>query len=114
MLPRNQRLQRQQDVSATMRYGQRLSTPYVNIYARPSHLSHSRSACVVGRKVDHSAVGRHRIQRWLREIASSTLSGMPRQYDVVWVARPGAATVRSKEELARSVEPQLKQLLTAG
>lgn len=110
MLPRPLRLRRRKDVKRVMHTGRRIRTQYAIIYVTRVSVPQSRIACVVGRRVHSSAVRRHRIQRWLREIARSTIADMSTPYDMVWVALPGIANVKTKMQLEGSIKSRLLKL----
>ncbi len=93
-----------------VRRGRRLRTPYLVMYVLRSTAGSSRVACVVGKKVHRTAVVRHRIQRQMREIAQQTIPSLSRSHDMVWVALPSAASVKTKARLGEGIQSALTAL----
>ncbi|MEX1997380.1 MAG: ribonuclease P protein component [Candidatus Andersenbacteria bacterium] len=112
MLPAARRLRSEKDILATIRQGRVLSTSWVRIHAKSSSAAYSRIACIVGRKVDQSAVVRHHYQRWLRVLAGEALGDIfkDQAYDMVWIALPAIKNATTLEAIRAKIWPQLKQL----
>jgi ribonuclease P protein component len=111
MLSRQFRLASRKDIMAVIRRGRKIATPHVLLYVCKNHeRTSSRVACIVGKRVDASAVRRHRIQRWMREIARETISSLPQTLDMVWLALPSAREIRHKSELQESLAPHFQKL----
>ncbi len=112
MLSAGNRLRRRQDVLAVIQRGRLYRTKYLNIYRLGrADQAGTRLACVVGKKVHQSAVRRHQVQRWLREIARGTIQGMQDSVDMVWVAKPSIVRITSKTELEQALSGDLKKIL---
>jgi len=111
MLPAAFRLRRSDDIAMVVRTGLHISTPYVRIHAvlKPDN-SHSRLACVVGKKVHSSAVQRHRYQRWLRVYAEDLLKELKMTYDIVLVGQPSLNTVTTYAQLKETLQDVSNQL----
>lgn len=100
------------DISATVRLGRCFNTPYVRWCIKASKVDHSRVACVVGKKVSRRAVDRHRYQRWLREVSRLFLDVINKEpVDIVFIAKPGMAGVKTQKELHESLERSILQAL---
>src|SRR5688572_22832936 len=104
MQRRHSRLRQSQEITAILRRGRRLTTPWVRIYWRPGQQNNSRLACIVGTRVSRSAVARHRYQRWLREIAQAAAARhFPIPSDMVWVATPQIVHCQTLAQLREHV-----------
>lgn len=111
MLPRKFRLAKQGDITAAIRQGKCLVTPYVNIHYLPTTNTHTRVACIVSKKVSPSAVQRHKYQRWLRACARDFINKQTAYYDMVWIAKPEVVRLSSSKELQKNLEPYLEKIL---
>ncbi|MFH1354246.1 MAG: ribonuclease P protein component [bacterium] len=109
MLPRKFRLAKHADITAAIRQGKRLVTPYTNIHYLPTACSHTRIACIVSKKVSPSAVQRHKYQRWLRVCAYNIVSKQT-AYDMVWIAGPKITQLANQAELQQKLQPYLSKL----
>jgi ribonuclease P protein component len=105
MLPYNLRLRSNSEIADITKRGKRVSGEKLKIYYRDSDRGYTRVACVVGKKVSKLAVRRHKLQRWLREVArqeiKNTLSAW--SYDMVWVALPSANALNSLADVRQEV-----------
>lgn len=70
--------------------GQRWATPLLALNALPNGLPQSRFGFVVGRRIG-KATARNRVRRRLREGVRERLAHILPGYDVVLIARAGAA-----------------------
>lgn len=102
------RIRHKDEVLAVLRGGRKIRTPYALIYVRPAR--ESRMACVVGKKVHALAVGRHRLQRQLRESVRQAIPSLSASYDIVVVALPAAAKLESYTVLRQAVISAITQL----
>ena len=69
-------------------------------------------ALVVGKRVSAKAVVRHKLQRWLREVAREKIAGdlANQSLDMVWVLQEGAHKIKSINVLRNSVDILAKKL----
>ena len=97
MLPRAQRLFRQEDIRAVVKNGHCLNSGGIRICVLNNDLGYARVALVVGKRVSAKAVTRHQLQRWLREVAREKLARdlADQSIDMVWVMRAGAQEITS-------------------
>ncbi len=87
MLSPSHRLAKTADIQQVIRAGKRIQTPFATLYIlSPALAAKTRITCIVGKRVDKSAVGRHRIQRRLRAAAAALPLTTPNPYDMVIVA----------------------------
>ena len=72
----------------------------------------TRVALVVGKRVSAKAVVRHKLQRWLREVAREKIAGdlANQSLDMVWVLQEGAHKIKSINVLRNSVDILAKKL----
>jgi len=112
MLPRVQRLSRQEDILAVIKRGRCLSGDGIRVCVLKNGAGHARVALVVGKKVSAKAVVRHKLQRWLREAAREKLAGDlgGQSLDMVWVMQPGADKIESSSVLRARVDVLGKKL----
>jgi len=111
MLPRKHRLTGRHNILRTIRRGRSLSTAYVRIHLLVrAGQDTSRVAFIVSKKVHRSAVKRHTYQRWLRHISGALLPQLTQSYDMVWIAQPQIAKLKSSREISRHLAAGLKQL----
>lgn len=104
MLSSKHRLQKTADIQQVIRAGKRVQTPFATLYILiPAPTTHTRIACVAGKRVDKSAVGRHRIQRRLRAAAVALPLTPLNPYDMVIVAVNTQARSMSIEEITRHI-----------
>ena len=100
-LPPERRIRRRPDYLAIQGQGRRWVTPHFLIFvlrrsppqdAASRVVSRARFGITVSRKVG-SAVTRNRIKRWVRECCRRETKSVAACWDVVVVAKPGAANV---------------------
>lgn len=104
MLSPKHRLAKTADIQQVIRLGKRAQTPFATLYILiPALTTHTRISCVVGKKADKSAVGRHRIQRRLRAAASALPLMQGNPYDMVIVASNTQARSISIEEITTHI-----------
>ncbi|HXF07881.1 MAG TPA: ribonuclease P protein component [Candidatus Acidoferrales bacterium] len=92
--PGSHRLTRAEQYAAIRAHGQRHSGPEFVVLSLPNSLSHARLGLAISVKAAGNAVARNRLKRICRESfrrAQHHLGG----WDVVVMARPGAATQTS-------------------
>jgi ribonuclease P protein component len=99
--PPERRVRRRPDYLAIQGKGRRWVTPHFLVFvlrrgqaeaAASRVVSRARFGITVSRKVG-SAVTRNRIKRWVRECCRRETNGVTACWDVVVVAKPGAADV---------------------
>lgn len=94
-----------------LKSGRRVAAGALVAYIRPSSSEHiARVAAIVGKKVFASAVRRHRLQRQVRHIMQGYIAERPSGYDVVVVAQPSAAKIRTIDDLQKVSMPILNAL----
>jgi ribonuclease P protein component len=101
-LPKSSRLTRAAELRAVMSQGKRRRTDHLDLFTRPSPVGCSRLAVIVPR-YRHSAVGRNRLRRRIREISRrQVLPLLVDPTDIAVRARP-AAYEASFETLRREI-----------
>jgi ribonuclease P protein component len=85
--PRAVRVRRRSEYLTIQNRGRRVSGPHLLVLAAAGT---GRIGVTVSRKVG-GAVSRNRVKRWIRECYRTHRPQMPSDFDVVVVARPGAA-----------------------
>lgn len=114
MLPRKSRLNKHNDIIATIRRGKRLDTPYVLLHSlQRNRATTSRFTCIVSKKVHTSATKRHTYQRWLRASAQAIMPRLGKPLDMVWLAKPEIVTIKKASVLQNSLQPYIDQLIKA-
>ena len=103
---------RQDDIVAVVKRGRCLDDGGLRICVLKNNKGHVRVALVVGKKVSLKAVVRHKLQRWLREVAREKLAEKlgSQSIDMVWVAQSGADNIKEMSELRDSVNSLGKKL----
>ena len=91
MLPASARLNRPDDIRATVRHGVRAGRPSLVVHALAKQTPPSRAGFVVSKQVG-GAVVRNRVKRRLRHLVASELAACLSPVDVVVRALPAAAT----------------------
>lgn len=97
------------EILTVVRRGRKLRAPWAIIYVLPAAGQTGQTACVVGKKVDVSAVGRHRYQRWLREVVRPWAAALAAK-DVVVVALPAIRGLTSFAQLREGLTPYFQDL----
>jgi ribonuclease P protein component len=112
MLARAHRLRQTSDIKDTVRQGGKYNSSQLTVFVRPGQSKQTRIALVVGRAVHRSAVRRHRLRRWMAQVAGEALDNLftGASYDMVWVARPAAEKIQSLEQLRKVLWPTLKRI----
>ncbi len=103
MVKQAHRLGRSQDIQRVLKTGRRQKTSHVSVYRTSSPAEVSRFTCIVGKKVSPSAVVRHKIQRWLREVGRELIRTAATPTDIVIVAYPSITDTKSLADLKKSV-----------
>lgn len=112
MLSRPYRLSQAKDIQATLRQGYCAHLPPIKVCFRRTNNAQSRITCIVGRRVDHSSVVRHRYQRYLRELARDVISEHPSlSCDIVLIAQPSIKDYQTKNQIKTEVWGKINQLL---
>lgn len=109
MLPKNNRLIRENDFKAVYRAGKGRSTDFLMIKIRPNGLGQTRFGLVVSVKIDKRAVVRNRIRRQLSESVRRDLKEILPAFDVVLVAKKDISGKSFKE-----IQKELHGLLEAN
>ncbi len=84
------RLRHDDDIRRVLRRGKSWSNRWFVLYALPGAGAHSRCAVIVGKRVG-KAVVRNRLKRRLREIVRHRIDRIEGSWDIVFIARKGAA-----------------------
>ncbi|WON75285.1 ribonuclease P protein component [Nitrosospira sp. Is2] len=66
--PKTHRLRKAEEFSSVIRFRCSASSEFLQIFAKPNNLSHSRLGVVVAGKIERLAVNRNRVKRLLREV----------------------------------------------
>lgn len=104
MLPSQFRLRASADIERAIRLGMRAHTPFATLYLFPRESGGgTRIACVVGKRVDKTAVIRHAVQRKLRAAANALPLALDRPYDMVIVARNSQARLLKGNEITQYI-----------
>ena len=90
MLPAAHRLNRPDDIRATVRHGARAGRPSLGVHALAQETPPSRAGFVVSKQVG-GAVVRNRVKRRLRHLVRPELEAVGGPVDVVVRALPAAA-----------------------
>ena len=99
-------------IRAVQKKGTRINSKYATLYT--ANVTNQREvACVVSKMVAASAVRRHKLQRWMREITRSLRKDYHLQNDFVWIAKPSLNKIESLQELRQSIEASHDTLLAA-
>lgn len=110
MLPRQDRLTKQKDITKAIRQGVVLDTPYVRVHAlKTTNDLRTRVAAIVSKKVHNSAVKRHTYQRWLRESARQLITQLTGHYDIVLIAKPRIRDAENSTKVYYSLKSRLKE-----
>lgn len=91
-----ERIRRKSEFAYLYKQGIRLRSPYLSLIYLPGASGRSRLGVVAGRKVG-GAVVRNRIKRWMRDAFRRNKKLLTRPFDVVVVARSGAAALSKRE-----------------
>ena len=86
MLHKDWRITRSQQYSFVYKKGRRLAGKYLIVFLVQSDYHGRRFGIVTSKKIGN-AVTRNRAKRQIREVIRKNLSGLPKGYDVVVVAR---------------------------
>ena len=101
-------------ISTTIKSGQVIPTPHITFYRRPPSNDNDRlpkPVIIVSKKINLSAVVRHKYQRWIRELMKQIPNLPPHNY--VLIAKPTINQVTSLSQLIDSIEPKLEELLNS-
>ena len=85
-----ERLRHPREFQEVFQHGKKLVAPTFILYLLPTSASHSRLGLAVSKRVGNAVV-RNRIKRLLRELFRRHKGLLQPGYDVVFVARQGAA-----------------------
>jgi ribonuclease P protein component len=96
MLPKRHRLRRSRDFARVRRYGRSAGGSIVALYALPSRNPEIRVGFSVSKSVGNAVV-RNRVKRLMRESTRRHLPMLPSGLDLVFIARPAAASVQFTE-----------------
>ena len=110
-LPRTERLRKRAEFTAVQGRGRKLHSERFLVFVQPrpsSSLAPPRLGITVSRKVG-GAVVRNRVKRLVREAFRRRKALFPKGLDVVFIAKPNAATVELPE-LMREIEKLCRKL----
>ena len=106
--PKTHRLRKADEFSSVIRFRCSASSEFLQIFAKPNNLSHSRLGLVVAGKIERLAINRNRVKRLLREAfraRQSDLTGL----DIV-VRLRGRVSHSNSLQLAVEAERLMVQL----
>jgi ribonuclease P protein component len=66
--PKSHRLHQAEEFSSVIRFRCSASSEFIQVFAKPNNLAHSRLGLIVARKIERLAVNRNRVKRLLREV----------------------------------------------
>ncbi|MDQ3187159.1 MAG: ribonuclease P protein component [Pseudomonadota bacterium] len=66
--PKSHRLHQAEEFSSVIRFRSSASSEFLQIFAKPNNLEHSRLGLIVAGKIERLAVNRNRAKRLLREV----------------------------------------------
>lgn len=101
-LPESSRLTRAAELRAVMTQGKRRRTDHLDLFTRPSPVGCSRIAVIVPR-YRHSAVGRNKLRRRIREIGRRQVLPVLEEATDIAVRARAAAYEASFETLQREI-----------
>lgn len=84
------------DFDLVFEEGTSAAAKHIVLYARPNNLAYNRLGLAVSKKLG-KAVVRNRVKRLLREAVRHTLGEVLRHYDLVIIARKGAADANFRQ-----------------
>lgn len=88
---RRLRLRRSKDFRIVQRRGRRVRSQHLTVVVLANSLADARFGLTVSRRVGNAVV-RNRVKRWLREAIRHERSRVDGAFDIVFIARPSAAT----------------------
>lgn len=91
MLPKEYRLTRSKDFTRVRRFGRSSGSQLLVLYALPTNCPERRIGFSVSKRVGKATV-RNRVKRRLREAVRSQLDTVPMGFDLIFIARPLAAS----------------------
>lgn len=109
MLKTQYRLRKTKDIENVMKRGKGVYGGSIGLKALKNERKFTRFGFVVGTKVAKSAVRRNQVKRRLREAVRLHFQEIKSGYDVMVVARTGAAGL-NYQELEKNLLQQLKKL----
>ena len=68
MLPKSHRLHKAKEFSSVIQFRCSASSEFLQIFAKPNDLAHSRLGLIVAGKIEQIAAKRNRVKRLLREL----------------------------------------------
>ncbi|NQV13537.1 MAG: ribonuclease P protein component [Parcubacteria group bacterium] len=112
MLPKANRLQKDDDFARVHRHGRFFKCQFVAIKSLSNRRPESRFGFLVGIKVSKKAIVRNKVKRRLREVVRLALPDIKPGFDVVIMVRPEAAdkTYQEIETALRSAFQQARLL----
>ena len=111
-LPRKERLLNRKDFVNLNRLGKKYRTKHFISISKENGLDINRLGITVSKKIGNAVI-RNRIKRLIREIYRLRKNDIPKGYDVVVVARKGAADLdyrKMKEELGEIILDKRKHI----
>jgi ribonuclease P protein component len=105
MLPREHRLKRSRDFARVRRHGRWSGGALATLYVMPTRSGDLRVGFSVSKRVGKAAT-RNRVKRLFREAARHELPRVRRGQDLVFIARPAAASA-SYADVAAAVDALL-------
>jgi len=68
LLPKSHRLRKANEFSSVIQFKCSASSEFLQIFAKPNNLAHSRLGLIVASKIEQLAAKRNRVKRLLREL----------------------------------------------
>lgn len=108
MFPKKYRIKKEKEFQTVFSRGKSIFDPICLLKYKRNNLLYSRFAVIVGKKVEKSAVKRHKWQRQILEILR-LFPNLPQGYDLMFLVQKTAVNF-SREEIKEHVEYLLKKI----
>jgi len=113
MLPRSNRLKKDNDFKAVFKNGRVLRGTLADIWITPNGLELNRFGFIAGLKVSKKAVIRNRARRQLAEVFKEQSGRMENGLDIVVIAKP-LIVGKSQKEISDDIGKNFKKINLSG